>query len=523
MRVVFTTCIITILISSFAYSQYFWELKQSGTSLGGPVDVELNNTNNVYYGSTNIIYKSTDRGETFSPLGIPVPNSSDIKNIILNDDNPSEFLVAIESGGDKIVKTTNAGATWNIVADNLSFSFFGIPMTPDPTHPDTIYTVSGNSFMRSINFGDTWTTISTVPIPSDGPCDIEVFPDTSIILIGDNGTGIFRSTDYGQTWTQTHNTTGEIPTIAVDFQNPGVAWATRWGGGAGGLLKSTDYGATWLLQSFFNGFNMWGVHIDPNNSDYVIAGRYSGGVMYITHNGGVSWVSASTGSSNYQVYIVDTMTVFAAQGNGLWKLDSDYFVPVELSSFNGKIIDNKAVLGWTTATEINNQGFDIEISYDNQSFEKIAFIPGFGTSAEQHSYSYIVDKLLSAKNYFRLRQVDFDGSFEYSPVVELDGVTPSEFYLAQNHPNPFNPSTSIQFSLPVDASVKLSLFNMLGEELTEVTNRDFSAGVHTINFNAEGLSSGTYLYLLEAVPTGRQAKGSNGKIFANTRKMILLK
>jgi len=155
------------------------------------------------------------------------------------------------------------------------------------------------------------------------------------------------------------------------------------------------------------------------------------------------------------------------------------------------------------------------MSNDNESFEKIAFVPGFGTSAEQHSYSYMVDKLLSTKNYFRLRQIDFDGTFEYSTVVEVDGITPSEFYLAQNHPNPFNPSTSIQFSLPVDASVTLSLFNMLGEEVAEITNRDFSAGVHTINFNAEGLSSGTYVYFIEVQ--------GNNVTFTQTKKMLLLK
>jgi len=514
MRVVFTTFIITIIISSFAYSQYFWELKQAGTSLGGPVDVEKYNTNNVYYGSNNIIYKSTDRGETFSPLGTPVPGASDIKNIILNDDNTVEFLVAIESSTGKIMKTTNAGTNWNIAADNLSFSFFGIPMTQEPGHPDTIYTMSGSSFMRSTDFGDTWTTM-TNSVGCATPCDIEVFPNSSVILVGDQGTGIFRSTDYGLTWNQVHNTAGEIPTIAVDYQTPGVAWATRWGG-TGGLLKSTNFGSTWQLLNFFSGFNMWGVHVHPNNSDYVIAGRYSGGVMYITHNGGASWVSASTGSSNYQVYIVDTMTVFAAQGSGLWKLNSDYFVPVELTSFTAKVIGYKALLEWTTASEINNRGFDVEMSNNKESFEKIAFVPGFGTSAEQHSYSYVVDKLLSTKNYFRLRQIDFDGTFEYSPVVEVDGVTPSEFYLAQNHPNPFNPSTSIQFSLPVDASVRIKLFDMLGEEVTEITNKEFNAGVYIINFIAEDLSSGTYLYIFEA-------KGSNGIIFTNTKKMILLK
>ncbi len=514
MRVIYTTLLITTLISSFAYSQYFWELKQSGGSLGGPVDVEKYNPNNVYYGSTSTIYKSTDRGETFSQLGTLIPGANDIKNIILNNDNPSEFLVAIESSGDKIVKTTDAGTTWNIVADNLTFSFFGIPMTPDPSHPDTIYTMSNSTFMWSTNFGDTWANI-TSSVGCATPCDIEVFPDTSIILIGDNGTGIFRSTDYGNTWSQVHNTTGEIPTISVDYQTPGVAWATRWSGG-GGLLKSTDYGATWQLQTAFSGLNMWGVHVNPNNGDYVIAGRYSGGVMYITHDGGDNWVSASTGSSNYQVYIVDTMTVFAAQGNGLWKLNSPYFTPVELSSFIVNIIDGKTLLEWTTASELNNQGFDIEISYDNQSYNKIGYVPGFGTSAELHNYSFNVEQKLSEKNYFRLKQIDFDGTYEYSPVVELNSISPSEFYLEQNHPNPFNPSTSIQFSLPVESNVKILLFNMLGEKIKEITAQQFSAGKHTIEFFAGDLSSGTYLYQIKA-------EGSNGTEFSKTMKMILLK
>jgi photosystem II stability/assembly factor-like uncharacterized protein len=523
MRVVFTTSIITILISSFAYSQYFWDLKQSGSSLGGPIDVEKNNANNVYYGSGNIIYKSNDRGETFFPLGNPVPDASSIKNIILNDENPSEFLVAIGTQS-KILKTTNAGTSWNIVADSLNFSYFGIPMSPDPSHPGTVYTVDGNNVMRSTNFGDSWVTLSSVTMSTDGPCDIEVFPDTSVILIGDNGTGIFRSTDYGLTWAEVFDAqSGEVPTIAVAYQNTGIAWATRWGGG-GGLLKSTDYGATWDLQGSFDGSNMWGIHVLPTDANIVIAGCYSCGTTWRTKNGGQTWGQINISSTNYQIFIVDSVTQFAAQGSGFYKLDSPYFVPVELTSFTATIIDNKAFLEWATASEINNQGFDIEISYDNQSFEKVVFVSGFGTSAEPHSYSYKVDKLLSDKNYFRLRQVDFDGAFEYSSIVEVDGVTPSEFYLAQNHPNPFNPSTSIQFSLPVDASVKLSLFNMLGEEVIEIANKDFSSGVHTINFSAERLSSGTYFYLLEAVPTGRQAKESNGIIFTpQTKKMLLLK
>jgi photosystem II stability/assembly factor-like uncharacterized protein len=525
MRAVFAALAISLLIPSIALSQYFWELKQTGPSLGGPIDVEKNNPDNVYYGSGNIIYKSTDGGERFHQLGTQIPNSAGIKNIILNDANPSEFLVAIENSDNtlnRILKTTDSGKNWDIKADSMTFAYFGIPITPDPTHPDTIYTMTDSIFMQSTNFGDTWDIINTSvrcadlcdSIVAATPCDIEVFPDTSIILVGDDGTGIFRSTDYGITWDLVHNTTGEVPTIAVDYQTPGVAYATRWGGG-GGVLKSTDYGSTWILLNIFSGINMWGVHVHPNNSNYIIAGEFTGGVMHITQDGGNNWVSAATGSSNFQVYIVDTTKVFAAQGNGLWKLNSEYFIPVELISFTASVINNKIILNWSTASENNNHGFEIERSYDGENFFKIGFVNGSGTTTEPGGYTF-TDQPINSNIYYRLKQIDFDGSYEYSSVVEVYGLTPDNFYLAQNHPNPFNPSTAIQFSLPVEASVTVKLFNMLGEELTEIVNQDFSAGIHTVKFTSENLSSGTYLYILKAA-------GINGIIFNDTRKMLLLK
>ena len=155
-------------------------------------------------------------------------------------------------------------------------SFFGIPMTPDPTHPDTIYTMTNTNFKRSTDFGSSWTTIASNFGPSSAPCDIEVFPDTSIILIGDNGTGIFRSLDYGLTWSQVFNTSGEIPTIAADYVNTGIAWATKWSGG-GGFLKSTDFGQIWTSVSGFGGTNMWSVHVQMDDGNLVMNGCFSCG------------------------------------------------------------------------------------------------------------------------------------------------------------------------------------------------------------------------------------------------------
>jgi len=496
---------------------YHWVLKQSGYSLGGPIDYNDLDPNIVYFGSGSTIYKSTDKGETFSVAGTNLSGSSAIKCVILNNNNPGTLLVAIESSpNDKIYKTTNDGLSWTLTLDEGQMSYYGIPVEQDPSHPDIIYTMINTNFKKSTDFGSTWTTISSNFGPSNAPCDIEVFPDTSIILIGDNGTGIFKSTDYGLTWSQKYFTSGEIPTISVDNTHPGVAWATKWSGG-GGLLRSSDYGETWTLQSTFSGISMWGVNVQPSDGNVVIANSYSTGPgSWRTINGGLSWTPINIPSQGDQVVSVDSMTQFAAQGNGFYKLDAPWFVPVELTSFTAQVVDNDVILNWSTASEINNQGFDIEFSADNENFTKIGFVPGFGTTTETKSYSYTVFIVQSGVQYYRIKQIDFGGTSTVYNSVEVTGPMPKAFVLNQNYPNPFNPSTTISFSLPVEANVNIKVFNMIGQEVAEITSGNFETGSHNFQFDAAKLSSGTYIYKLEA-------NGVNGTNFTSTKKMIILK
>lgn len=504
-----------LMSNTLAQPGYQWMLKRSGSSLGGPIDYNNLIPNLVYYGTGATIYKSTDMGETFFVTGTPVPGSSEIKSIHLDDANPGTFVVAIESSpNDKIYKTTNDGLTWTLTLNEGQLSYFGIPVTHDPSNPNHLYTMVNTNFKKSTDFGSTWTTIASNFGPISAPCDIEVFADTSIILIGDNGTGIFRSTDYGFNWSQTYFTSGEIPTIAVDYTRPGIAWATKWGGG-NGLLKSTDYGATWTLQSGFTQ-SMWGVHVQPDDGNVVITGCYSCGNSWRSKTGGLTWTQIPISSTNYQYAIIDSMNQFAAQGNGFYKLASDFFIPVELASFSAELVDQDVVLNWTTASELNNQGFEIEHSTDNEYFSKIGFVPGFGTTTEMKSYSFRISDIQSGVQYYRLKQIDFDGTETIYNSVEITGPVPNTFVLNQNHPNPFNPATIISFSLPVESDVNIKLFNLLGQEVTQITNTNFNSGNHKIEFNAEGLSSGTYIYSLEA-------KGVNGASFKSTKKMLLLR
>jgi hypothetical protein len=498
---------------SLAYSQnYTWQLKQSGGSLGDPICVNNWDDNIIYYGSGNRLYRSTDRGDTFSAFGNVIPGSSSIKCVLQSNYDENTFLVAIENS-QQTMKTTDAGATWTATG-SFSWYYYGVPIQKDPVHPDTLYAMNSNQFEASYDFGSTWNTIAS-SLPFGSPCDIDVFPDQpNIIVVGDNGYGIARSTDYGQTWTHPYSTSGETPIIAIDKNIPGLIWATKWSGG-GGFLKSTDYGVTWNPVSYFNGKNMWGLSIAPQLSDYIINGEYSGN-SYITHNGGTSWTVLSNPSANYAYHVVDTSTVFAAFGSGLYKLFSPWFVPVELTSFTGKVADGKVILNWRTATETNNRGFEIERSLDNKSFEKIGFVPGYGTSTKSHTYSYSSDLNSSDKEYYRLRQVDFDGTFEYSNIVEVLSPLPSAYTISQNYPNPFNPSTKINFDLPVDSKVRITVFNALGQKISDVTNQQYSAGRYDVNFNAGNLSSGLYFYVIEA-------KGNDGSSFVTTKKMMLMK
>jgi photosystem II stability/assembly factor-like uncharacterized protein len=345
-----------IVLTNNVFSQYSWQLKLSGGGKGNPVTIHPADNNIIYYGSSNAIFKSTDKGETFSQYGSVIPSSSAVKCLHVHPNRPDEMVVAVYKGTNyKMVKTTDNGVTWTTTADNLSFSFFGVPSTQDPTHPDTLYMMNGNNFDRSTDFGVTWTTLTSSVGTLTAPCDIEVFPDTSIILVGDNGTGIFRSTNYGLTWTQTYNTTGEIPTIAVDFNRPGTAWATKYAGG-GGIIRTTDYGQTWITIAY-SGTSTWGVHIDPDNSDYVAAGTWSGSYVFITRNWGASWTATTLSPNNYSVAIIDSMNVFAAQSGGIYKLNSPYFNSVDLTSFTAimeGLYDGASMIPDTVTVELRN-------------------------------------------------------------------------------------------------------------------------------------------------------------------------
>lgn len=200
----------------------------------------------------------------------------------------------------------------------------------------------------------------------------------------------------------------------------------------------------------------------------------------------------------------------------------DGVLPVELTSFTSKYLNDKLQLNWVTKTEVNNYGFNVERKINEDEWNNIGFVEGHGTSTSPNEYSFTDKDVYTGGNKFqyRLKQIDNDGSFEYSDVVEVE-VVPDQFELFQNYPNPFNPGTTIRFSLPKETQLKIAIYNMLGELVDILVDGTFEAGYHKVTFSAKGgstsggnaspLPSGAYIYRIESPD------------FVQVKKMILIK
>jgi hypothetical protein len=279
--------------------------------------------------------------------------------------------------------------------------------------------------------------------------------------------------------------TGRIDAVWLDTRdNPGSYNSALY------YSYSTDAGVTWSQnEKLSDSFNP---HVGWPQQDKM--GDY---FHMVSDSNGASLAWAATFNNEQDVY---------------YSYIAPTIVPVELISFSSSVEGNVVNLSWLTATELNNLGFEIERGSNETDWRTIGFIEGKGTTSEPQQYSYI-DKLTgieSTKLYYRLKQIDFDGSFEYSNTIEVE-IAPSVFSLSQNYPNPFNPNTTIKYSIPLSSNVVIKVFNVLGDEVTTLVDAQKQAGTYELIFNAENLSSGVYFYQLKAGD------------FIETKKMLLMK
>ncbi|MFZ1280236.1 MAG: M28 family peptidase [Ignavibacteriaceae bacterium] len=283
-------------------------------------------------------------------------------------------------------------------------------------------------------------------------------------------------------------------------------WAIETDWDYGQIQLSTNNGTTWI--SLTGQYTNSGTGSFQPNGEPLYDGTQS------------TWLHESIDISAYADQQITLRFYFRTDGSQTfdgWYVDNvkvsvySGIIPVELVSFTSSIINNSVNLNWITATELNNSGFDIEKSIDNTSWNKIGFVNGNGTSTEIHNYSFADQTPFVGTSYYRLKQIDFDGTTEYSNIIEVTFGAISEFALDQNYPNPFNPSTKINYSIKEKSNVELKIFDLLGGEVATLVNEEKSPGNYEVIFDASNLSSGVYLYTIKA--------GS----FVQTRKMLLMK
>ena len=466
--------------------------------------------NNVgYVVGTNLIAKTENGGTEWSVQTSPF--SGDINEIIA----PSPLVAIAGCDGGNVVRTTNGGTSWELVQTGITGTNSDILAIDFVNENLGLVAAYNGSVARTTDGGATWSIIGT--ISGGSPWDMDML-DSLYAWVAATGERIFATTDGGFTWTQ-QLAAGGLGTYGISFadRNIGVA-----GGTSGNTYFTTDGGTTWNPAIVKPGQSIWGIHIAESPVYGTVAlTACASGYVYKSVDGGRTWEVEPRYSINTMsdVWMTDAANAWFVGNSGLiLKYYEPGNIPVELISFVASVKGNTISLTWSTATETNNYGYEIQRSVDNgNSWKSTGFVEGRGTTTSMSAYSF-VDELLQPGEYsYRLKQIDVDGTYKFH-YLENNVVVglPDKFELFQNYPNPFNPVTTIKYTIPSSvtheiSNVKLILFDMLGREVSTLVNENKEPGVYEVKFNASALSSGVYLYKLQA-----------GE-FSQVKKLILTK
>jgi len=249
------------------------------------------------------------------------------------------------------------------------------------------------------------------------------------------------------------------------------------------LLTIQLYSQTYLGVSYKNS--------DPSNSTNLSS------ISKITFSGtDINFVLTDNSTTTKALSLIDKMTFSETAGENP--------LPVELVSFTAAVDGKEVILEWITATEVDNYGFEIERNTHLNPlsggeaegrgvWEKIGFAQGYGNSNSPKEYSFIDSPQESPKLNYRLKQIDTDGKYQYSSVIEVELGMLTQYTLKQNFPNPFNPQTQIAYNLPVDGFVTLKVFDIIGREVASLVNEIKKAGRYEVTLDGRGLTSGIYI------------------------------
>ncbi|MFA6978757.1 MAG: T9SS type A sorting domain-containing protein [Ignavibacteriaceae bacterium] len=491
---------------------------------------------------------------TWSNALFPNGDGSPYYSAEMNNDKDDTAYV----GNVRVYKTIDSGTNWTQVftAENAPYAYSSMARVEAievcPTNDSIVtagYFIDGTSqggFFYSTDAGTSWNQqllkaasgyddadVYDIIFSNEGPnpvAYIGVNYDTAV-TIANRARSVYRAEWSGSAWTVRNDFDGSYTSvgypITATIMDLFVSGDTIF---AVGTDATTNHPIAYYKA--VAGTNLWTTLTtsgfptsSPGFLKYGRAGSYGADTIFVAVDNQIyfmqkaasSWTTGYTYPAGTQINVLYYDELLVGTGTGLYGQETQNgSLPVELTSFVANANGNSVLLNWNTATELNNYGFEIERTVGGgQSavvyWEKIGFVNGSGNSNSSKDYSFSDDNIAAGKYQYRLKQIDNDGSYEYSPEVEVEIGTPTKFSLSQNYPNPFNPSTTINYQLPISGNVTLKVFDVLGKEVTSLVNEKKEAGNYTVEFSTTNLASGTYFYRLQAGD------------FVQIKKMVILK
>ncbi|HSD62897.1 MAG TPA: C25 family cysteine peptidase, partial [Ignavibacteriaceae bacterium] len=401
-----------------------------------------------------------------------------------------------------LLKTIDGGLSWTAKSIALRSSYVSNIRFWDANHGVAVnYPVT---LFVTTDGGDNWFFAQGIKQTVEDVC----FADENTLYMVGGDEMVSKSVNGGQYWDHIYSGTPFSKLVGVDFYTPDYGIA---GGENGKIIITTDGGLTWSASQAGSTGLMHGINIMDEGKAFAAGTPEQ---VYKSTDGGATWISDFEGANTVELYEMifnESRIGFICGSDGKFLVNHDYAIPVELTGFTAGAEGNSILLNWVTATETNNAGFDILRSTDGSKWEKIGFVEGAGTKSTNTNYSFKDQELKTGSYFYRLKQIDYDGSFKYSDKVNAKIYSPDKYSLEQNYPNPFNPVTTIRFTIPKEVMVSLTVYNIVGEKVRELKNEIMKPGYYQVDFDAAKIASGIYFYRLQAGD------------FISTKKMNLLK